>query len=232
MADVILTLGGVPFRHFEVPEQVRLETIQRISVLSLYGGGQVITPTGFDPGQIQFSGIFSDVDAVARCQSLNAACVAGTVIPLSWDAFSYFVIIKSFIASYKNRVMIPFSITCKIVDNTRGTNPVGKDSTSALISADLTSAESLAEQANISLPNVLVPSSAGFLAVNSFVTSVRNENGLQVSYNNSLVNNTVDAAIATNAVLSIVNSTAQLAASTGILGYIDRATTYFSGILA
>jgi hypothetical protein len=59
MSNIILTLGGVPFQDFEVPEQIRFGGAQRLAVHELIGGGRVVDAPGDDAGEISFSGIFS-----------------------------------------------------------------------------------------------------------------------------------------------------------------------------
>jgi hypothetical protein len=65
MSNIILTLGGVPFQDFEVPEQIRFGGSQRLAVHELIGGGRVVDALGDDAGEISFSGIFSSSDAAA-----------------------------------------------------------------------------------------------------------------------------------------------------------------------
>lgn len=161
MSNVILTLGGVPFRDMEVPEKIRFGGQQRVAVQNLIGGGRVVEVLGIDDGKISFSGIFSGGDAVGRVQMLDAARALGASLPLAWDGFFYTVIIEEFSAEYRKTNLIPFSVSCVVVSDPLATLAEMTSPVTNLIGNDLSLAGAFSGQAGVSLEGVGATSIAG-----------------------------------------------------------------------
>ena len=151
MSNVVLTLGGVPFQDMEVPEKISFGGKQRVAVQNLIGGGRVVSALGIDDGKISFSGIFSGSDAVSRAQLLDAARALGASIPLVWDSFFYTVVIEGFTAEYRKTNLIPFSITCVVVNDPLASLAALTAPIANLIGNDLSVASALSGQAGFSL---------------------------------------------------------------------------------
>ena len=110
-----VTLGGVAFTGFEVPEHITFGGQQQMTVHKFPGGVRVIDAMGRDDRALDWSGTFLSVDATQRAQAIDAMRVAGTKVALSWAGFSYTVVIGSFEADYTRFSQIPYRISCTVL---------------------------------------------------------------------------------------------------------------------
>lgn len=115
MPNTILLLGPIVFQDFEVPEKVNFGGAQRLAIHQLPGGARVIDTLGRDDADISFSGTFSGEDATLRARALDELRALGTMLPLTWDVFTYSVVIREFRAQYERPGWIPFHITCTVL---------------------------------------------------------------------------------------------------------------------
>jgi hypothetical protein len=115
MSNVVVTLGGVPFQDFEVPERIAFGGAQRLAVNQMIGGGRVVNALGVDDGEIGFSGIFSGSDAAGRVQALDLLRSTGTAVPFIWGDFFYIVVVAQFIVEYTKPWWMPFAVRCVVV---------------------------------------------------------------------------------------------------------------------
>lgn len=123
MTDTTLVLGSVTFGGFERPTSLPFGGEQRTVAHELIGGGRVIDAMGRSDRPIEWGGWFIGNDAVNRAQQLDAMRIAGAAQSLTWDKFSYQVIVRSFLAEYQRAYQVPYRITCEVIaDNTQ---PVG-----------------------------------------------------------------------------------------------------------
>jgi hypothetical protein len=111
----LISLGGVVFGDFEIPGQVRFGGAQQLAVHRLIGGARVIDAMGRDDAAVEWRGVFSGADAAGRARMLDAMRAAGQVLSLSWDAFSYSVVIERLDLEYCSPWWIPYRITCTVV---------------------------------------------------------------------------------------------------------------------
>lgn len=133
MPNTILLLGPIVFQDFEVPERINFGGAQRLTVHQFPGGARVIDTLGRDDADIAFSGTFTGEDATLRARTLDELRALGTVLPLTWDVFTYSVVIRDFTAQYERAGWIPFRITCTVL----------RDEAAALIGAPLALAGSM-----------------------------------------------------------------------------------------
>jgi hypothetical protein len=110
-----LLLGPVFFLDFEVPERIAFGGGQRLAIHRLPGGGRVIDAMGRDDADLVWSGIFTGPEAADRARLLDALRVQGAVLPLTWDAFFYSVVIARFDAEYAHPNWVPYKITCTVL---------------------------------------------------------------------------------------------------------------------
>jgi hypothetical protein len=94
MPDTILILGPIVFRDFEIPEKINFGGAQRMAVHQLPGGARVIDALGRDDAEITFTGTFTGPDATLRARALDEMRALGTTLPLTWDVFTYSVLVK------------------------------------------------------------------------------------------------------------------------------------------
>jgi hypothetical protein len=225
MSNVVITLGAVTFQDFEVPEKIALGGAQRVAVHQLIGGGRVVDALGDAPAQIDFSGIFSGEDAAARAQILDAATAAGAQLPLFWDSFFYTVIIGVFSANYEKPWWIPFTISCVVVIDPVAEVASAISSVTTLIGNDIASAVSLAPQAGVSLALGGAPSLAGLGSAQAVVSSGMAAANVALTSGVGLLNGAIDAPAAIGGLAQVVSTSGQLAALSGMTGYINRAAT-------
>jgi hypothetical protein len=117
LRDVALLLGPVGFAGFEVPETIKYGGRQRIAVHDLPGGQRVVDTLGPVPSDIAWSGIFSGPDATGRARLIDQLRVQGQAVALSWDVFSYTVIVADFAADYHNAAWVPYRLTVSVVQD-------------------------------------------------------------------------------------------------------------------
>lgn len=158
--SVTLTLGGVVFADFEIPESISSGGGQMLAVHKLPGGSRVIDALGPDDADIGWSGRFRGSGAEERALLLDFMRRQGQQVLLSYSLHLYQVVIRDFRADFQyGGLEIPYSITCAVV----------LDLTQALASAAVGFVESLASDLVSALGlSSLIPNSA----VNSAVTGV------------------------------------------------------------
>jgi hypothetical protein len=156
---VTLTLGGIVFTDFEIPEHINSGGKQMLAVHKLPGGSRVVDVMGPDDDSIRWSGRFRGSNAQQRAGLLEYMYRAGQQILLTYSLRRYQVVIDSFEADFHQTYEIPYSIACTVV----------LDETAALISAAVGLVESLAADlvSAVGLSDVI-----GSSAINAAVTGV------------------------------------------------------------
>lgn len=219
MAAIMVTLGGVAFRDFEVPQAIEFGGSQRLAVHELVGGGRVIDTLGAAAGIIRFGGTFSGPDAEARAQLLDAARMAGAILPLAWSGFAFEVVIADFVAVYEKPWWIPFSIELVEAQNMVTAVP------DALAQAglDLVSAGGLAGLAGLSLGPMAATAPGSIAAAQGVVGGALRaaENGLAAAQ--GAFGASAGASTATRALQAMGTASLSLAALGGAAAYLGRA---------
>jgi hypothetical protein len=119
---VTLTLGGVVFADFEIPESINSGGEQQLVVHKLPGGNRVIDALGPDDAEIRWSGRFRGSNAEERALLLDYMRRQGQQILLTYGLHRYQVILHEFTANFQyGGLEIPYSIGCTVVrDETQG----------------------------------------------------------------------------------------------------------------
>lgn len=112
---VILTLGGIVFDGFEVPDTIRIGGEQALVVHKLPGGARTIDAMGADDADIPWSGRFRGSEAESRARILESYRKSGQVVLLQWSTYRYQVIVQSFRADYQQPFEIPYTVSCSVV---------------------------------------------------------------------------------------------------------------------
>lgn len=112
---VNLTLGGVVFADFEIPERINFGGGQMLSVHKLPGGTRVIDAMGPDDEDIRWSGRFRGPSAEQRGFLLDFMRRSGQQVLLTWSLHRYQVVIREFKADFQQPYEIPYSIACTVV---------------------------------------------------------------------------------------------------------------------
>ncbi len=110
-----LSLGGVVFQDFEVPEQINFGGEQALAVHRLPGGTRVIDSLGPDDADIRWSGRFRGPTAEERAILLDFMRRSGSPQLLSWSFHFYQVVIKEFTGDFRQSYEIPYSISCTVI---------------------------------------------------------------------------------------------------------------------
>ena len=115
MADLSLTLGGVTFTGFEIPEFIDVALRQSHNNHKLIGGERVVDAMGADYEPILWAGRFRGADAEARARRLEAMAAGGGEQDLAWSGYYYRVLVTGFRAKFERRYEIPYQIECTVV---------------------------------------------------------------------------------------------------------------------
>jgi hypothetical protein len=117
MADLTLTLGGVDFQDFEIPDEIAAGGGQLLQVHKYAGGKRTVDAFGPDDEPLSWSGIFFDVSAEPRCQQLDAMRKAGAPVALTWSSFSYQVVIRAFKFKFQRFYQISYELELEVVQD-------------------------------------------------------------------------------------------------------------------
>ncbi len=229
MSNVVVTLGGVSFQDFEVPEKISFGGTQRLAVQELIGGGRVVDALGYDDGEISFSGIFAGSDAAQRAQTLDTARAAGAVLALFWDQYFYNVVIAEFAADYEKPWWIPFALRCIVASDPAIDNAVTP--AAYLVSNDISVVTSLLGQAGLVLGGLTNPTVAGLATAQGLVAADITTAGMALDSSVGAVAGAADAASGIAAVNQMTANSAVLAAASGMSGYLNRAASNLAGEL-
>jgi hypothetical protein len=140
---VTLTLGGVVFAGFEIPETINFGGDQKLTVHKLPGGKRVIDAMGPDDADIRWSGRFRGESGEQRGILLDFMRRQGQKALLAWGLHRYQVVIRSFEANYQNPYEIPYSIACTVVVDEAQAVAKAAFGIAASLAADLAAATGL-----------------------------------------------------------------------------------------
>jgi hypothetical protein len=108
--DPVITLDGIPFRYFEVPEWVKYGGPARLIIHKQPGGARQIDSMGYDPGPIRFDGIMLSSDGKDRAEALYAKYIAGNKLEFVCGAFAAQVVISDLKINYKSKNYVEYNI--------------------------------------------------------------------------------------------------------------------------
>lgn len=115
--DFVLTLGGIGFSEFEVPDSIAAGGAQMLQVHKYSGGARTVDAFGADDEPITWGGIFFDNTAEARCQQLDTIRKSGDPVSLTWSSFAYTVVIKAFKFKFERFYQIRYDIELEVVED-------------------------------------------------------------------------------------------------------------------
>jgi hypothetical protein len=146
---VLLTLGGVIFQGFEIPDVIPIGGEQALVVHKLPGGSRVIDAMGADHRDISWSGRFRSTNAESRARILDGYRIGGQQFLLQWSTYRYQVIVHSFEAMYQQPFEIPYSISCTVVTDESAPVLTGIPALDELIGSDLGNALGLSNSLGV-----------------------------------------------------------------------------------
>lgn len=116
MVDFVMTLGGVAFSGFAIPEKITgLGGKQRLVMHELMGNNRVIDALGAWDGPMNWQARFRGVSALADARQIDAMRVAGAPVTLSFGDALYSVVISEFTYDVERFYEVPYSIVCEVV---------------------------------------------------------------------------------------------------------------------
>jgi hypothetical protein len=244
MSDIVLLLGPIGFKDFEIPANIGFGGEQRLAVHKLLGGARVIDTLGQDDAEITFHGIFSGSDATLRARALDVLRAQGSPLPLTWDVFFYTVVIRSFEADYRSGWWIPYRIACTVVRDeagalidaalSLGTSAVS-DVASAVGQALAGGIDLSSTQALVSVPGATTQGTAAFGSAQSSLRSAQSALGTGIGSAESTLGaaslQLASASTARDGIMALGSATQgaqQLGALTTARGYLGRAVANFA----
>ena len=240
MSNVVLVLGPVAFRDFEIPERIAFGGAQRLTVHKLPGGQRVIDALGRDDRELTWSGFFAGPDATERARMLDLLRMQGAVLSLTWDVFFYSVVIASFEVEYRKQWWLPYRLSCTVLLDQAEPVPDPIGSLDTQTATDLGFASDMAGSAGISLasaqaaiaaPGAVTPGTSAFAAAESLVGQAQSQVTDGIAQAESQLGTATSAvpllgpgaAAASVAAIGVIGSAAgQLAALVAAKGYIGR----------
>lgn len=118
MTDLTLTLGGVEFQDFEIPDAIRgFGGEQMLNVHRLPGGARVIDAMGRDDGQIEWSGRFRGSDALSRARAVDELRIAGQSVFLSFGDVLETVLVHRFSYSIERLYEVPYVLVLEVLSD-------------------------------------------------------------------------------------------------------------------
>jgi hypothetical protein len=117
MVDFVLTLNGIGFEDFEVPESIKAGGKQALATRKYAGGVRTIDTMGPDDAPLRWSGWFEGPDAVQRCQQLDIMRRQGAPVICQWAAYSYQVIVSNFEWDFRRFYHIGYSIELEVIQD-------------------------------------------------------------------------------------------------------------------
>lgn len=200
---VILTLGGIIFNGFEVPESIPFGGEQALVVHKLPGGARIIDAMGADHRDIAWSGRFRGGSAESRARLLDGYRKSGKKQLLQWSTYRYQVIVRSFEANYQQPFEIPYSVSCTVVSDESAPVLTGIPAIDELIGSDLGRALGLSD-------------SLGIAAIGGAMTSVQQAISTVTTLKNAPLSSLTQIAGALGAAEQAVG--ASITAVSGVIG--------------
>jgi len=176
---VILQLGDIQFLDTEIPSRINFAGHQMLGVHKMIGGQRQIDAMGVDPDDQRWRGMFFGENAKFRAQFLEQMAQSGQVYGLTYEGFSYSVVIHYFKPLYEAPFKIPYEISVVILENL--TNPIN---VLPLASYDQEIQTTLFEAYNIALLLRNDPISGAMAAVNVATENVNFNDASLIELNN------------------------------------------------
>ena len=146
---VLLTLGGIIFQGFEIPERIPTGGKQALVVQKLPGGSRTINSMGADHRDIAWTGRFRGPNAESRARILDGYRIGGKTFLLQWSTYRYQVIVESFESDYQQPFEIPYAINCVVVADESAPVLTGVPLLDEIIGSDLGRALGLSDSLGV-----------------------------------------------------------------------------------
>ncbi|HQT66020.1 MAG: hypothetical protein B7Z78_06335 [Rhodospirillales bacterium 20-60-12] len=227
MSQIAVTLGGIIFRDFEVPERIIFGGTQSLAVHQLFGGGRMIEALGALDSEVFLTGIFSGPDAASRAQTLNVMRESGVAVALIWDEFFYNVIIEELVFSFTKNWWIPFRMRLVVVRDYVIEAITAIPSALQQANNDILTAAGFSSQTGISVSGVNETTTSTLPALQSQVGLQIASQGENLQTNATRLSSGTDIPTALAALNNITAGSLLLASLAAMQGPINRAANNF-----
>lgn len=141
--SVRLTLGGIEFRDFEVPESLPFGGELMVKIHRLQGGARAFQVMGLDLAPIEWGGMFRGPQAVTRARAVEALWKAAQPVALAWGEFAYTVLVTRFAGHFASPREVPYSLCVEVISDDAASGPAAAAvSPTQMITGDAASAAS------------------------------------------------------------------------------------------
>lgn len=223
----LIVLGNVVFDGFEVPSRVRFGGAQSVKIHKLIGGGRIIDALGRDDAALSWSGILSGSFAADRARQLDALRAAGNAKILTWDAFSYSVVIAQLEFDFCNPWWIPYHISCMVQSDLSQSPQVYVPPTISTILSDISSATSLLDAGSLpalaEAPAMIVSGVAGQAAAREGLTAAQESLDQMIQY--------AGLGLGSGDILEMIDASGSLAKLSSASGFLGRSIVNIDGAL-
>jgi|SRR5882724_716840 len=175
----ILILGDIEFLDTEIPSRINFAGHQMLGVHTMIGGQRQVDAMGVNPDDQTWHGMFFGENAKFRAQFLEQMAQSGLAYGLTYEGFSYSVVIRYFKPLYEAPFKIPYTISVVVVENL--TNPIN---VLPLASYDQEIQTALFEAYNIALLLKNDPIDGAIAAVNVATENVNFNDASLIELNN------------------------------------------------
>lgn len=132
----MLSLGGVVFHGFEIPDKIPFDGSQTHVKHELIGGSRIVDAMGPSDHDITWSGRFQGANAWNRARQLDTMRIAGIPVALVVDTEFRLVLIAKLTLGYERPYQVPYAISLVVIDQDGATQP-NSDSLDTVTSQDL-----------------------------------------------------------------------------------------------
>ncbi|MBB5508162.1 hypothetical protein [Paraburkholderia atlantica] len=173
--DTLLTLGGISFYQFEVPESIGFGGEQRLAVHELIGGQKTVDAMGAFSAPLVWSGRFRGQTALERARYVDGLRVSGQATNVTWSEFSYLVVVRRFSPVYERFYEIPYQIECEVIaDLTQAVTSLSTLGANDLINGDTSFASGLLDKiGSPTLTSAFASVRSAISAVSDFATAAQ-----------------------------------------------------------
>ncbi|MFG1388803.1 hypothetical protein [Xanthobacter versatilis] len=141
MANTGLSLGGVRFSDWELPERIPFGGRHHVAVHRMIGGKRVVDALGPDPRPLSWSGRFRGANALSRARSLDTMRASGRQVSCTYMGLHYLVVVTNVNFDAERPYEVPYTVTCEVVqDSAQSVISSVISGLGALMSGDLATA--------------------------------------------------------------------------------------------
>jgi hypothetical protein len=174
MTDFTLTLGGIAFQDFEVPDRITGFGGEHVlTIHQLIGGRRIIDAMGASRAPLEWTGRFRGKDALTRARAIEQLWLAGATVSLALGDISDTVVIREFRYDFERFYEVPYNLRLEVLTADVSATTPGVDE---MIGADNTTAQGLGDEiGDTSLTGFLTSLDGAISSVSNFASATQAE---------------------------------------------------------